>query len=103
MERLDTETTSSPNDDEVICRQCRLAAQIELVEDQVHSIACPSCGVSLEGDAAVQAISGLALHSFASEFQDGIERSVRGSKVVTVERSRIKSPGGPFVIGKPKR
>ena len=103
VEILDTETTSSPNNKEVICRECRDAVHVELAGDQVSSVACPSCGVSLEGDAAVQIIQEQALYLVASDYQKAIERGIRGSKYVTYEPGDISDPGGPFILGKPKR
>lgn len=102
VEILDTETTGSPDGIKFICRPCRVAAQLDSVDDHVRSIACPSCGVSLEGDAAVQAVHEQAQYLAISGFQNAIGRGVRGSKAVTFEPSRIKSPSGPFVWGNPK-
>ena len=102
VENLDTETTGSLDGIKFICRQCRVAAQLDTVDDHVCSIACPNCGVSLEGDAAVQAVHEQAQYLAISEFQNAMGRGVKGSKAVTFKPSRIKSPSGPFVWGNPK-
>lgn len=103
VERLDTETTTSPNDSVLICRKCRDAAHVETVGNQVRSVVCPTCGVSLEGDAALQVVLDQARYLATSKVQNAFKKGLRGSKSVTYKPSRIKKPSGPFAIGKPKR
>ena len=40
------------NNEVLICRQCKVEAQALLVSDEIESVTCPSCGVTLEGGVA---------------------------------------------------
>ena len=90
-----------PQDEVLICRQCKVEAHAELVEGQVVRIACPSCGISVEGDAAREVHLNQAGPLAVNKAQDVFKRAFRKGGLFTYKPGQVRDPGGPFVIGKP--
>ena len=94
-----------PQDEVLICRRCKVPAHTEIVENQIVSITCPSCGVVLKGDAARKVYIHCTQYSNFNKVQDVIRRSARKggfrSKSVRHTFTTLRKPGGPFMIGRP--
>ena len=91
-----------PQDEVLICRRCKIAAQAEFVDGQMASIACPSCGLLVEGDAAHKMYLDQARYFAVHEAQNLIRRTFSKNRSVRYEPSRINEPGDPFIIGTSK-
>ena len=90
-----------PQDEVLICRSCKIAAQAELVDGQIVSIACPSCGVLVEGDAAGEVYLQQARYRSIKMAQDVFSKGFSKDRSIEYQPGRVKDPGGPFTIGKP--
>ena len=88
-----------PQNEVLICRQCKVAAHAELVDGQVVRIACPSCGISVEGDAAREVHPNQSGYRGLKKAQDALKRAFRKDGPVTYKPGQVRDPGGPFVIG----
>ena len=91
-----------PQNEVLICRRCKIAAQAEFVDEQMASIACPSCGILVEGDAAHEMYLNQARHFAMHEAQNLISQTFSKNRSVRYEPSRINEPGDPFIIGEPE-
>ena len=91
-----------PQDEMLICRRCKIAAQAEVVDGQVTSIACPSCGLLVEGDAAHKMHLDQARYFAIQKAQNVFKGAFSKNQSVRYEPSRINEPGDPFIIGKPE-
>ena len=89
-----------PQDEMLICRSCKVAAQAELVDDQIISITCPSCGVLVEGDAAGEMYLQQARYHSIKMAQDVFKKGFSKDRSIEYKPGRINDPGGPFTIGK---
>ena len=90
-----------PQNEILICRQCKVEAHAEIVDGQVVRIACPSCGISVEGDSAREVHRSQAKYLLLKKAQDAFKRAFRKGGSVTHKPGQVRDPGGPFVIGKP--
>ena len=89
-----------------ICRRCEVAAQINLVDGQISRVACPTCGVVLEGDAARKMYIEQAKYLSRKKLLDLSRRSARKNRSNSVRirhvLNKANDPGWPFLIGKPE-
>ena len=90
-----------------ICRRCKVSPQATIVNRRVTSVTCPSCGVSLKGNAARRMIDNQSVHFMQKEFQNVLRRSFSKSRssgtTLSYRPTRLRRPSGPFIIGKAKR
>ena len=91
-----------PQDEVLICRRCKIAAQAEFVDGQMASIACPSCGLLVEGDAAHKMYLNQARYVAIQKTQNVFKGAFSKNRSVRYEPGRINDPGGPFIISKPE-
>ena len=89
---------SVSQDKQFMCRRCRVAAHVHIINGEIDRISCPSCEVSLEGEAARNAPAEQALHYAAKEFSDMLGRTFRKGGTVEYRPGLLKDPGGPFVL-----
>ena len=89
-------------DDVLICRRCKMAAQVEFANEEIVSIACPSCGTMVEGAVAREVYLNQARYLAVKEAQNSFKQAFRKTRSVRYKPSRINDPGGPFIIGKPE-
>ena len=84
-----------PQDEMLICRRCKVAAQAEFVDGEMASIACPSCGLLVEGDTAhemyLNQVRYLAIQKARNVFKGAFSKS----RSVRYEPSRMNEPRGP--------
>ena len=91
-----------PQDEMLICRRCKVTAHTKFVDGQMTSIACPSCGLLVEGDAAHEMYLKQARYLAMQEAQNLIRGVFSKNRSVRYEPSRINEPGDPFITGKPE-
>ncbi len=89
-------------DEVLICRICKVAAHAQFVDGQVTSIACPSCGIMVEGDAAHEMYLNQARYLAIQKARNVFKGAFSKSRSVRYEPSRMHEPGGPFITGKPE-
>ena len=90
------------NDEVLICRRCKVEAHAHLINGEIASITCPSCGVLVEGDAARKMYLEEASYLAIKEAQDAFGRGFRKGGPIKYQPGRLSKPSGPFTIGKPK-
>ena len=86
---------------QLICRDCKIEAQAELVDSQVNRIYCSSCGVCVEGHAAAKMHIELLRELAFDKAQKSFSRAFTGLMGVQYTPNRRSKPVRPFVIGKP--
>ena len=91
-----------PQDKVLVCRSCKVAAHAEFIDGEMASIACPSCGALVEGDAAHKVYLNQARYFAMQEAQNLIGQTFSKNRSVRYEPSRINEPRDPFIIGKPE-
>ena len=91
-----------PQDEVLICRRCKVAAHAEFVDGQMASIACPSCGLLVEGDTAHEMYLNQARYLAMHEARNVFKGAFSKNRSVRYAPSRMNEPGGPFIIGKPE-
>ena len=91
-----------PQDEVLICRRCKVAAQSEIVDGEVASIACPTCGISVEGDVAREVHLNQARYFAMHKVQNVFRRTFSKGGSFRYQPGRINDPRGPFIIGKPE-
>ena len=89
-------------DEMLICRRCKVVAQVKFADGEMDSIACPSCEVLVEGDAAQKMYLDQARYFAMREAQNSFKRAFRTGRSVRYEPSRISDPSNPFIIGRPE-
>ena len=85
-----------PQDEVLICRSCKVAAQAKFVDGQMASIACPSCGLVVEGDAAHKMYLDQAHYFAVREAQNILSRTFSKGGAFKHQPSRINKPRGPI-------
>ena len=83
-----------PQDEMLICRSCKVAAHVKFVGRQMASIACPSCGLVVEGDAARKMYLDQARYFAVHEAQDVLRRTFSKGGAFKHQPSRINKPSG---------
>ena len=88
-----------PQDKVLICRSCKIAAHTKFVDRQMASIACPSCGLLVEGDAAHEMYLKQARYLAMQEAQNLIRGAFSKGGAFKHQPSRINKPRS--LAGKP--
>ena len=91
-----------PQDEVLICRNCKITAHAKFVDGQMASITCPSCGLLVEGDAAHEMYLNQVRYLAIQKAQNVFKGVFSKNRSVRYEPNRISEPGDPFIIGKPK-
>ena len=91
-----------PQENVLICRRCKVTAHAQVVNEQVTSIGCPSCGLLVEGDAAQEMYISQARYLAMQEAQKVFRGGFGKSRSFRYEPSHIDDPGDPFIIGEPE-
>ncbi len=90
----------------LICRRCKVSAQVTVVNGEIARIACPTCKVSLKDEAARKVYIDQSRYQMRKVAADLLSRqsSKLGASGVTTRHTvnKPRDPGGPFVIGAPK-
>ena len=87
------------NDEVLICRQCKVKAQALLVSDEIESVTCPSCGVTLKGGVARKMYLNELRYMATKKAQDMLGSAFKDGKAVKYQPSRLNRPSSPFAFG----
>lgn len=88
-------------DEMLICRSCKVAAEVVHRNGEIVRIGCSACGVLIESDIARHVYREQTRYFAIKKAQDALARGFRGSQSVSYRKATVRDPGGPFIIGKP--
>lgn len=90
-------------DQSLKCSECKIAAEVHLVNKEIDRITCPSCGVVSEGDAArqiyLESARYLALTTAQKTFGRNTARSRKSGITFSRNVTKPRKPSGPFIFG----